>query len=134
MMNMIEQLLGNQLAPLLGRLENLGLNPKQAKDFLSEGGQQTMAALQEEGARTDLATKPEQYLVSSLLGKIDTQALAAKIGISGDLADRALQNILPSLVHAFSNTSALGNLEGLLKKGQGGMADTLKSGLGKLFS
>ncbi len=134
MTNMIEQVLGNKLAPLLGQLENLGLNSEQARQLLGEASEQTVAGLHEAAAKTDLSTQPEQHLLSALIGKIDIKALADTAGISSDLAGKALQTIMPSLIKAFSSTSALGSLEGMLKQGQGGMADKLKSGLGKFLS
>lgn len=132
MTNMIGQLLGDTLDPLLGQLQNLGFNEQQALSFLSHASEQTLCALQEEDERIDLSSIPEQDLLGLLLDKIDTDALAAKVGIDNRLAARGLPAILPTLINVFSNASALGSLGGLLGQPYSGISS--KAGLGKLIN
>ncbi len=132
MTNLIGQLLGDTLDPLLGQLQNLGFNDQQALLFLSHASEETLHALQEEDERTDISSIPEQDLLDLLLDKINTDALATKVGIENRMAAQGLPAILPTLIHVFSNASALGNLGGLWGQPYKGIANKLKVGLGKL--
>lgn len=132
MTNLIGQLLGDTLDPLLAQLQNLGFNDQQALLFLSHASEEALRALQEEDERTDISSIPEQDLLDLLLDKINTDALATKVGIENRMAARGLPAILPRLIHVFSNASALGNLGGLRWQPFNGIANKLKVGLGKL--
>lgn len=134
MTNMIGQLLGDSLDPLLGQLQNLGFDEQQALVFLSHASEQTLSALQEEDERTDLSSIPEQDLLDLLFDKIDTDVLATKVGIESRLAAQGLPAILSTLINVFSNASALGSLGGRLGQPYNNISNKPKGSFGKLIN
>lgn len=133
MMSMIQQLLGDKAGAMLEQLQQVGFEGKQAQEFLNVSGEKTVELLKEEAANTDISSLPQKNLVSSLMGKMDVDTLASKVGIDSGLAGKGLQAILPVLVSVFASKGALGDIGESMGQSQGGIMDKVKSSIGKLF-
>ncbi len=95
---------------LIGGLKDLGLTDDKIGDLAGEVGSQLGG---DDGF--DFADLLSGLNADSFLGQLDIESIAAKIGISPEIAQSAIGLIAPKIADFTSGGSGLGKLAGLAK-------------------
>jgi hypothetical protein len=108
----IQAFLARQGPALLGKLQDVGLSPDQAKNFLPAAGAQISQAASGGGFASLLGGGG----VEDLLKNVDIGAIAEKVGIDKALAEKAMQSLVPMVMESLQDSGAGGMLGGLAGK------------------
>jgi len=103
-MDMLKMLLNDKYKDMFSSLTSSGFSEDQAKAFIPEAASQLMSSGNAAGSDA-----------SSILGNIDIQALAEKLGISSELVTTGLAKLLPIVTSATGGDDS-GGLMGTINK------------------
>ena len=119
--------LWNEMASAL-----FGFTADQAQQFLPEAAQGMSDAISGGGISEFLSGGDEGDMASTIMGKIDIESIASKIGIDSSLASDGLTALIPQVL-AMMNSGG-GGLSALLGSEGGGGIGHVVGMAGKLFN
>lgn len=108
-MNLIYNLMGNKGSELIEKLTGAGLGTEQAQGFLPDALQSVMGGLQQVDIQALMGADSETQ-TSSLMDKIDVNALAGHLGGDSGLASSGLQAIIPQVLGFLKDNPAAASL------------------------
>lgn len=126
-MDILKDILATKGGELLGTLQSQGFGAEQAQTFLGESGERILDTLK--SGQVNLGQGDVQQQANAVIGKLDIAALAAKVGISSDMARQGLTSIVPMILSTLKDK--VGDSAGLMallgdKQGMGGVMDMAK--------
>lgn len=127
-MSILNDLMSEHGPALLSSLTDSGFSAEQAQAFLPEAASSMSDALSDGGVASMLGGGDESGIASEVIGKIDIEGLAAKMGMDATMAESGLSALVPKVLSLLGSQS--GGLSGLLGGGAGGLAGLA----GKLFN
>lgn len=124
-MDLVKQFLDAKGANAISALAEAGFNSEQASRFIPEAIRDLVGAVQSQNLQGTLGTDNVQQ-ASQLLGAIDISAMAARLGISKDMAGAGITALIPQFLGLIKERG-LGDLVSMLGKGgMGGVANLAK--------
>lgn len=135
-MDFLAGILKEHSGDLVSKLtEHAGFTEDQAERFVPEAGEAVLASLKDGGSEVDLESPAtSERSIESLLGGIDADALASKVGIPSEQSIGGLKAILPMLLSLISSKAgALGGLTSLMGGGERGAASGMMGKLGGML-
>ena len=117
-MEIIENLISEHGSSLMSTLTESGFTADQAQQFLPEAAQGMSDAISGGGISEFLSGGDEGDMASTIMGKIDIESIASKIGIDSSLASDGLTALIPQVL-AMMNSGG-GGLSALLGSEGGG--------------
>ena len=131
-MEIIENLISEHGSSLMSTLTESGFTADQAQQFLPEAAQGMSDAISGGGISELLSGGDEGDMASTIMGKIDIESIASKIGIDSSLASDGLTALIPQVL-AMMNSGG-GGLSALLGSEGGGGIGHVVGMAGKLFN
>lgn len=126
-MDILNDLLTNHSSELVNSLSESGFSVEQAQEFLPEAGQGVKDALSA-GDLVSLLGSDTNGIVTTLLEKVDTLAIAERLGLDETMVNKGLEVLIPKAMEIFKEEG--GGLSALLGSGEAG----LFGGISKLGS
>ena len=130
-MEILKNLISEHGPSLMSALTESGFSTDQAKQFLPEAAQGMSDVISSGGISKLLSGGDEGDMASTIMGKIDIESIASKVGIDSSLASNGLTALIPKVL-ALINTEG-GGLSSLLGIGDAGVIGRIAGMVGKLF-
>jgi hypothetical protein len=131
-MEIIKNLISEHGSTLMSTLTESGFTAEQAQQFLPEAAQGMSDAISGGGVSELLGGGDAGDMASTIMGKIDIESIASKVGIDSSLASNGLAALIPKVL-AMMNTEG-GGLSSLLGGEGGGIIGSVAGMAGKLFN
>ena len=131
-MEIIKNLISEHGSTLMSTLTESGFTADQAQQFLPEAAQGMSDAISGGGVTELLSGGDAGDMASTIVGKIDIESIASKVGIDSSLASNGLAALIPQVL-AMVNTEG-GGLSSLLGGEGGGVIGSVAGMAGKLFN
>jgi hypothetical protein len=116
----------------MSTLTESGFTTDQAQQFLPEAAQGMSDAISGGGISELLSSGDTGDMASTIMGKIDIEGIASKIGIDSSLVSNGLTALVPKVLAIINNEG--GGLSSLLGSGDGGGIGDIAGMAGKLFN
>jgi hypothetical protein len=131
-MEILKNLISEHGSSLMSTLTDSGFTAEQAQQFLPEATQGISDALSGGGIADMLSGGDLGGMASSIIGNIDVEGIASKVGVDSSVASNGLSALVPQVLGLMNAEG--GGLSSLLGGEGGGGLGGIASMVGKLFN